>query len=42
MAKEVMTQIKLQIPAGKGESRSSCGTFVGAAWGEYYGILQAV
>ena len=39
MAKEVTSQIKLQIPAGKANPAPPCWSIIRAAWGEYYGVL---
>ena len=39
MAKEVTSQIKLQIPAGKANPAPPVGPSLGAAWGEHYGFL---
>jgi hypothetical protein len=40
--KKISTQIKLQIPGGKSESRTSGWSCAGSAWTQYHGVLQSV
>ena len=40
MAKQIVTKIKLQVPAGQANPSPPVGRRIGPAWCEYHGVLQ--